>query len=509
MITEIETFNLTPIQKFYSGSSIFITGGTGFLGTILIEKLLRCCSDLSTIYILARNKKGKNLQSRIDDLFEGPVFDRLKREFPKFRHKVVGIGGDCSLPNLGINLQDRQMLINEVSIIFHAAATVRFDEKLKMATAINIRGPHEILKLAREMPHLKSLIHVSTAFSNVPNKIIEERFYPSPVDGNKLLLLTETMSDNILEHITPTILDKWPNTYTYTKAVAEDLVRQEAQNMPVGVFRPSIVISTYQEPIEAWINNLYGPTGVCAGAGSGVLRTLHADSKANANVVPVDMCVNSLIALAWDVNNEFEKAKTDNTKYEIPVYHYESSNDQPLNWGKFMEMCQTHGVQKPSIKAVWYYCFDLYSNYFVYLLVTILLHYLPAILVDGALLCMGKSPKMLRIYKKIHKFTSVISYFTTQDWIFKSQRIRRMLEKMTDEDQQIFFCNLKKLDWHKFFESYLLGIRVYLIQDPLDTLKDAQVRWKKLYWLHMSVKVLVGYLLLRFFLWIISAIFIS
>ena len=109
-----ETFNLTPIQKFYSGSSIFITGGTGFLGTILIEKLLRCCSDLSTIYILARNKKGKNLQSRIDDLFEGPVFDRLKREFPKFRHKVVGIGGDCSLPNLGINLQDRQMLINEV-----------------------------------------------------------------------------------------------------------------------------------------------------------------------------------------------------------------------------------------------------------------------------------------------------------------------------------------------------------------------------------------------------------
>jgi hypothetical protein len=106
--------SLTPIQKFYSGCSVFVTGGTGFLGTILIEKLLRSCSDLSTIYVLARNKKGKNLQSRIDELFDQSIFDRLKEEFPKFRHKVVAIGGDCGLPDLGISLQDRQMLINEV-----------------------------------------------------------------------------------------------------------------------------------------------------------------------------------------------------------------------------------------------------------------------------------------------------------------------------------------------------------------------------------------------------------
>jgi hypothetical protein len=58
------------------------------------------------------------------------------------------------------------------------------------------------------------------------------------------------------------ILGAWPNTYTLTKALAEDLVRNECKNLPVGVFRPAIVTSTAQEPIKGWIDNLYGPTGV-------------------------------------------------------------------------------------------------------------------------------------------------------------------------------------------------------------------------------------------------------
>ncbi|RZC41900.1 fatty acyl-CoA reductase -like, partial [Asbolus verrucosus] len=450
--------NLTPIQQFYSGKSIFITGGTGFLGTILIEKLLRSCSDLAAIYVLARNKKGKNLQTRIDELFDASIFRRLKNEFPKFRHKIVGIGGDCSLPDLGISLQDRQMLIDEVSIVFHVAATVRFDEKLKVAVAINIRGPQEVIKLARQMPNLKSFMHVSTAYSNVPNDIIEERFYPSPVDSKKMILLAETMSENILDNITPIILDKWPNTYTYTKAIAEDVVRQDGHDLPIGVFRPSIVVSTYREPTEAWINNLYGPTGVCAGAGSGILRALHANSEVNANIVPVDMCVNGLIATAWHVGVKYEKTKKDNLNYEIPIYHYESSNDQPLNWGRFMHLSYTYGIKSPSVKAIWYYCFDLYSNFFLYTLATIFLHYLPAVLVDIALLCMGKSPK--------------------RSWIFKSKNVNVMLENMTEDDKNIFFCDLKKLKWDIFFKTYLTGIRIYLLQDPMDTIEEARVRWK-------------------------------
>lgn len=62
-----------------------------------------------------------------------------------------------------------------------------------------------------------------------------------------------------------------------------------------------LVISTYKEPLQGWIDNLYGPTGVAAGAGSGILRSLHCDGSMIANVVPGDLTINALIACAWDV----------------------------------------------------------------------------------------------------------------------------------------------------------------------------------------------------------------
>lgn len=67
------------------------------------------------------------------------------------------------------------------------------------------------------------------------------------------------------------------------------------------MFRPAIVTSSVREPVVGWIDNLYGPTGVVAGVGTGVLRTMHCDRDITANIVPVDMTVNALITAAWDV----------------------------------------------------------------------------------------------------------------------------------------------------------------------------------------------------------------
>lgn len=92
------------------------------------------------------------------------------------------------------------------------------------------------------------------------------------MDYKKLISITDNTDDKQLEMITKDMITKWPNTYSYTKAIAEDLVRRESKNLPIGIFRPSIVISTYREPVKGWVDNLYGATGVCAGAGAGVLR---------------------------------------------------------------------------------------------------------------------------------------------------------------------------------------------------------------------------------------------
>lgn len=69
----LEQSNLSPIQQFYNGQSIFITGGTGFVGKLLIEKLLRECPGISFIYLLIRPKKGKDMHQRIEEIFDDPV----------------------------------------------------------------------------------------------------------------------------------------------------------------------------------------------------------------------------------------------------------------------------------------------------------------------------------------------------------------------------------------------------------------------------------------------------
>lgn len=64
---------LTELQSFYKGKNVFVTGATGFMGKVLIEKLLYSCSDLNRIYILIRSKRGRSPELRIDEMFKLPV----------------------------------------------------------------------------------------------------------------------------------------------------------------------------------------------------------------------------------------------------------------------------------------------------------------------------------------------------------------------------------------------------------------------------------------------------
>jgi alcohol-forming fatty acyl-CoA reductase len=82
------------------------------------------------------------------------------------------------------------------------AATVRFDEKLKIAMQINVQATKDLLAICSKMK-LKSLIHVSTAYTHCPLKCIDEKFYASPIDSTNMLMLTKHTNDELLETITP------------------------------------------------------------------------------------------------------------------------------------------------------------------------------------------------------------------------------------------------------------------------------------------------------------------
>lgn len=56
------------------------------------------------------------------------------------------------------------------------------------------------------------------------------------------------MDDELVSALTPKLIGKRPNTYTYTKALAEYLVQQEAGDLNVAIIRPSIVGASWKEP---------------------------------------------------------------------------------------------------------------------------------------------------------------------------------------------------------------------------------------------------------------------
>lgn len=73
----------------------------------------------------------------------------------------------------------------------------------------------------------------------------------------------------------------------------------------------------------------------------------------------------------------------------------------------------------------------------------------------------------------------VLNYFATQEWIFTNERFHALMAKLTSKDRETFFCDIQNLDWNVYFETYISGIRVYLIKDPLDTLPQARVKWQR------------------------------
>lgn len=86
--------------------------------------------------------------------------------------------------------------------------------------------------------------------------------------------------------------------------------------MPLTIVRPSIIGATCSEPLVGWTDNLNGPTGlmiavspcrtysvkacICAQVGKGMLTNMRGDTTGKADIVPVDVVSNLMIAAAWN-----------------------------------------------------------------------------------------------------------------------------------------------------------------------------------------------------------------
>lgn len=291
------------VADFYNAKSLFITGGTGFVGVCLIEKFLRCCPDVRNIYLLIRPKKGKEIAERLEELTKNSVFNRLREEKrTDLFEKLIAVAGDVGEEDLGLSPEDRAMLIDRAQVVFHSAATLDFEANLKTTTNINLLGTRRIVQLCQEIKDLKALVHVSSAYVNAMYENVEEIIYPAPANANAIVKLVNELDDATLEVRTPQILKDHPNPYTFTKHLAEHEIAMGG--LPATIVRPSMITSAWKEPIPGWTISKNGPQGFLLGASKGVVRRLPVAKHLIYDYIPIDIVVNSLIVAGYSVDRD-------------------------------------------------------------------------------------------------------------------------------------------------------------------------------------------------------------
>lgn len=93
---------------------------------------------------------------------------------PEVLKKMVAVEGDVGIIGLGFSRETLEQL-KGVSVIFHSAASVRFDDILQSAIILNTRGTHEVIKFAQTLNNLASFVHVSTTYCYPDQRFIDEK----------------------------------------------------------------------------------------------------------------------------------------------------------------------------------------------------------------------------------------------------------------------------------------------------------------------------------------------
>ncbi|XP_044737512.1 putative fatty acyl-CoA reductase CG5065 [Chrysoperla carnea] len=498
---------IPSIPEFYRNQSIFITGANGFMGKVLVEKLLRSCPDLDKIYILLREKKGKDIQTRFNAMVNIPLFERIKKERPGIcEEKLVIINGNVKELNLGLSAEDKQLLEEKVSIIFHVAASVRFDDPLKDAVLLNTRGTRELMKMALNMKKLKVLLHVSTTYCNTDKKDIQEIVYPPHADWKKTIEIAENYNDEVLQILTLPYINPLPNTYTFAKSLAEHVVTDMSKGViPAVIFRPSIVISTVHEPIQGWIDNFNGPVGLLAACGIGILRTMCSDPDIISDFIPVDIAIKALVVAAWKKGTEPEEKQK-----EITVINSSSSNIKSMTINDIIETGKGYAHETPLNNMLWVPGGSITKCKVWNFMRVIAMHMFPALLIDVLLRLAGHDFSLLRLHRKIYVANMALYYFISNQWQFRNDNFMELQTKILDCDLKDWDYDFSTEDINKYFFNCLIGAKQYLLKEDLSTLPAARRRFRRMLWLDRIVKVLfAGFMIYLYFYFDVSEILMN
>ena len=245
--------------------SVFLTGGTGFIGKELIKGLLK---NSHTLYLLIRGRKEVNANQRFVKLIH-EILNGLPK---KQANQLILVEGDIEKDRLGLSENAFLELAEKIEIIYHAAASVQLTDPLEDVRRINVKGTENILELAKlaAQSHFERLNYISTAY------------------------VAGTRSGIIYEHELD-CKQSFGNTYEQAKFEAELAVEQAKQELPICIYRPSMVMGHSQTGWTSAFNVLYGPIKMIYNQS---LKLGPGGPKSLVDPVPIDYVINAILYLS-------------------------------------------------------------------------------------------------------------------------------------------------------------------------------------------------------------------